>query len=114
MASKACVVKSGPRKGRLKKGWKFGKGGTCLKAKGKSKSASKARRSKPKRRRVKRGMTTVQLVRRSRTRGPRRRSHSAAMDVFETNPGAAAAAYKPEGVMGARGRRRKRRRRARR
>lgn len=114
MASKACVVKSGPRKGRLKKGWKFGKGGTCVKAKGKSKSAPKARRHKGKRRRVKRGMSTVQLLRRSRTRGPRRRSHSAAMDVFDVNPGATAAAYRPEGVMGAFGRRRRRRRRARR
>jgi hypothetical protein len=33
-AYKACQFKSGPRKGRLKPGWRYGKGGRCVKAKG--------------------------------------------------------------------------------
>lgn len=32
-SSKPCVVKSGTKKGKLKKGWKFGKNGRCLRAK---------------------------------------------------------------------------------
>lgn len=30
---KACVVKSGAKKGKLKKGFRFGKNGACVKAK---------------------------------------------------------------------------------
>lgn len=32
-AHKPCVNASGPRKGRLKKGWRFGANGRCLRAK---------------------------------------------------------------------------------
>ncbi len=36
MASKkSCVVSSGPKKGKLKKGWRYNKRGGCTKAKGK-------------------------------------------------------------------------------
>jgi hypothetical protein len=31
---KPCVVKSGAKKGKLKKGWRWGKRGNCVKAKG--------------------------------------------------------------------------------
>ncbi|HEX7095339.1 MAG TPA: hypothetical protein VF183_05615 [Acidimicrobiales bacterium] len=34
-ASKSCVVASGPKKGKLKKGWRYSKRGGCVKAKGK-------------------------------------------------------------------------------
>ena len=35
MAShKSCVVSSGPKKGKLKKGWRFSKRGGCVRAKG--------------------------------------------------------------------------------
>jgi len=30
---KPCVVSSGAKKGKLKKGWRFGKGGRCVRAK---------------------------------------------------------------------------------
>lgn len=30
---KSCQVQSGPKKGKLKKGWRYGKRGTCVKAK---------------------------------------------------------------------------------
>lgn len=30
---KECVVKSGPKKGKLKKGWRYGKNGRCVRAK---------------------------------------------------------------------------------
>jgi len=30
---KSCQIKSGPRKGKLKKGYRFGKGGRCVVAK---------------------------------------------------------------------------------
>jgi len=33
VSSKPCVVKSGTKKGKLKKGWKFGKNGRCIRAK---------------------------------------------------------------------------------
>jgi len=32
---KACLVTSGRKKGKPKKGWRLGKGGRCIKAKGK-------------------------------------------------------------------------------
>lgn len=31
---KACVVQSGPKAGKLKKGWRYGKRGNCVKARG--------------------------------------------------------------------------------
>lgn len=31
---KPCQVKSGPKKGKLKKGWRYNKRGGCVKAKG--------------------------------------------------------------------------------
>lgn len=31
--AKSCVRKSGPHKGKPKKGWRLGKGGRCIKAK---------------------------------------------------------------------------------
>ena len=37
--AKACVRASGKNKGKLKPGWKFGKGGRCIKAGSKSKSS---------------------------------------------------------------------------
>lgn len=40
--AKACQVKSGPKKGKLKKGWRYGKNGSCVKAKS-SRSSSKRR-----------------------------------------------------------------------
>jgi len=33
-SSKPCIVKSGAKKGKLKKGWRFNKSGGCSKAKG--------------------------------------------------------------------------------
>ena len=30
---KSCIVKSGPKKGKLKKGFRFSKSGSCVKAK---------------------------------------------------------------------------------
>ena len=35
MAKKKCVVASGRKKGKLKKGWRYNKRGQCVKAKGK-------------------------------------------------------------------------------
>lgn len=44
---KMCVVKSGPKKGKLKKGFRFSKAGKCVKAKAAAKPARKmARKSK--------------------------------------------------------------------
>lgn len=34
VSRKPCVVKSGPKKGKLKKGWRYNKRGGCVKAKG--------------------------------------------------------------------------------
>jgi hypothetical protein len=34
MARKSCVISSGRKKGKLKKGWRYGKRGNCIKAKG--------------------------------------------------------------------------------
>jgi hypothetical protein len=31
---KACQVQSGPKKGKLKKGWRYGKRGNCVRARG--------------------------------------------------------------------------------
>lgn len=42
--AKACQVKSGPKKGKLKKGWRYGKNGSCVKAKSSRKSAGSKRR----------------------------------------------------------------------
>ena len=39
--AKACQVKSGPKKGKLKKGWRYGKNGSCVKAKSSRRSSSK-------------------------------------------------------------------------
>jgi hypothetical protein len=33
MAKKSCVISSGRKKGKLKKGWRYGKRGNCVKAK---------------------------------------------------------------------------------
>jgi hypothetical protein len=33
-ARKACIVQSGRKKGKLKKGWRFNKRGGCVRAKG--------------------------------------------------------------------------------
>lgn len=35
MSRKSCIVKSGPKKGKLKKGYRFSKRGGCVKAKAK-------------------------------------------------------------------------------
>lgn len=42
---KACIVKSGPKKGKLKKGFRFSKAGRCVKAKKAPAKAKKSRRS---------------------------------------------------------------------
>ena len=33
-SKKTCIVQSGPKKGKLKKGWRFNKSGGCSRAKG--------------------------------------------------------------------------------
>jgi len=44
---KMCIVKSGPKKGKLKKGFRFSSKGRCVKAKAAAKSTRKpARKSK--------------------------------------------------------------------
>jgi hypothetical protein len=41
---KKCIVSSGPKKGKLKKGWRLSKRAGCVQAKGKK--SRKSRRSK--------------------------------------------------------------------
>jgi hypothetical protein len=46
---KACIVKSGPKKGKLKKGFRFSKAGRCVKAKAAKSSMRKMTKSEARR-----------------------------------------------------------------